>query len=121
MCSGTLAATAASGSESKPDAKAPSAAQSPAAALAAEPAAPAARPEEVATPEAIVAALYDVISGPKGQARDWNRFRSLFEPGSRMIPAGKRGTVHWVERVPPNVPHDLLISDKNSGEEGKGL
>jgi hypothetical protein len=52
--------------------------------------APAAKPEDVATPEAIVAALYDVISGPKGQARDWERFRSLFAPGARMIPSGKR-------------------------------
>ncbi len=86
----TLAATPAPGSEPKPDAKVPSAAQSPAAAPVAEPAAPASRPEDVATPEAIVAALYDVISGPKGQARDWNRFRSLFAPGARMIPAGKR-------------------------------
>jgi len=48
------------------------------------------RSEDVATPEALVAALYDVISGPKGQARDWNRFRSLFAPGARMIPSSKR-------------------------------
>lgn len=52
--------------------------------------APEAKPEDVATPESIVAALYDVISGPKGQARDWARFRSLFAPGARMIPSGKR-------------------------------
>lgn len=86
----TLAATPAPGSEPKPDAKAPSTAQPPAAAPAAESATPAARPEDVATAESIVAALYDVISGPKGQARDWNRFRSLFAPGARMIPSGKR-------------------------------
>lgn len=85
-----LAATLAPGSEPKPDVKAPSAAQSPAVAPAADTAAPAPRPEDVATPEAIVVALYDVISGPKGQVRDWNRFRSLFAPGARMIPAGKR-------------------------------
>jgi hypothetical protein len=72
---------------------APAAAPSPAPAPAqAAPAAtaPEAKPEDVATPESIVAALYDVISGPKGQARDWDRFRSLFAPGARMIPAGKR-------------------------------
>ena len=86
----TLAATPAPGSEPKPDAKASSTGQPPTAAPAAEPPAPAPRPEDVATPEAIVAALYDVISGPKGQARDWNRFRSLFAPGARMIPSGKR-------------------------------
>jgi hypothetical protein len=27
-----------------------------------------------------------VISGPVGQARDWNRFRSLFVPTARMMP-----------------------------------
>jgi hypothetical protein len=36
--------------------------------------------------EHIVAAVYDVISGPAGQ-RDWDRFRSLFYPGARMIPS----------------------------------
>jgi hypothetical protein len=72
-------------------APAPSPAPAPAQATPAPtPAAPEAKPEDVATPDSIVAALYDVISGPKGQARDWNRFRSLFAPGARMIPAGKR-------------------------------
>ncbi|MBA3406269.1 MAG: hypothetical protein H0U13_16565 [Gemmatimonadaceae bacterium] len=37
--------------------------------------------------DAVVAALYDVISGPAGQKRDWNRMRSLFVPGARLIPA----------------------------------
>lgn len=86
----TLAATPAPGADPKPDEKASSATQPPPAAPVAEPTAPAPRPEDVATPEAIVAALYDVISGPKGQARDWNRFRSLFATGARMIPSGKR-------------------------------
>jgi len=42
------------------------------------------------TPDSIVAALYDVISGPAGQARDWDRFRKLFAPGARLIPASPR-------------------------------
>jgi hypothetical protein len=50
---------------------------------------PAPRPADVASVDAIVAALYDVISGDKGVERDWNRFRSLFYPGARMIPTGK--------------------------------
>jgi hypothetical protein len=33
-------------------------------------------------------ALYDVISGPAGQARDWDRFRSLFLPEGKLIPTG---------------------------------
>lgn len=45
-------------------------------------------PADVATPEAIVAALYDVISGDAGVARDWPRFRSLFHPTARLMPSG---------------------------------
>ncbi len=51
---------------------------------------PAARPEDVKSMDSIIAAVYDVISGPAGQARDWNRFQSLFVPGARLIPVGKR-------------------------------
>ena len=54
------------------------------------PASPPARPADVASVDAIVAALYDVISGPKGATRDWDRMRSLFYPGARLIPTGKR-------------------------------
>ena len=36
-----------------------------------------------------IAAVYDVISGPAGEARNWDRFRSLFLPGARIIPAGR--------------------------------
>jgi len=45
----------------------------------------AARPADVASIESIIAALYDVISGPPGQDRDWSRFRSLFTDGARLI------------------------------------
>lgn len=41
---------------------------------------PRAAPEDVATVEAIVAATYASISGPAGERRDWDRFRSLFHP-----------------------------------------
>ena len=49
-------------------------------------AAPAADPKDVASIEAILHALYDVISGPAGQTRDWQRMRTLFLPGARLIP-----------------------------------
>lgn len=45
---------------------------------------PAARAADVASIDAIVAALYDVISGPAGAPRDWDRMRSLFAPEGRM-------------------------------------
>jgi hypothetical protein len=44
-----------------------------------------AKPADVATPDAILAATYDVISGHAAQERDWDRFRSLFYPGARLI------------------------------------
>ncbi|WP_426699831.1 hypothetical protein ACPPVV_10475 [Rhodanobacter sp. Col0626] len=49
------------------------------------PAAPAARPADVSSMEAIMQAVYSVISGAKGQKRDWDRMRSLFVPGARLI------------------------------------
>jgi hypothetical protein len=52
----------------------------------AAPETPAAKPADVKSIDSIVAALYDVISGPAGQKRDWDRFRSLFWPGARLIP-----------------------------------
>ena len=51
---------------------------------AASAAAPAADPKDVKSLDAIVAAVYDVISGPPG-ARDWNRFNSLFAKDARLI------------------------------------
>jgi hypothetical protein len=73
---------------------APLGAQQPTA-PAAQPAAAAARPSDVASPEAVVTALYDLISGPAAQPRDWGRFRSLFlESGNLAFvmatPAGER-------------------------------
>jgi hypothetical protein len=47
---------------------------------------PAPRTEDVASIDGILAALYDVISGPAGQRRDWDRMRSLFLPEARLAP-----------------------------------
>jgi hypothetical protein len=47
--------------------------------------APAAAKADVESVDATVKALYDVISGPAGQARDWDRFRSLFAPKARLV------------------------------------
>ena len=43
------------------------------------------RPGDVMSPESVVAALYDVISGPADEERDWDRFRGLFVPGARLV------------------------------------
>ena len=49
---------------------------------------PAPKPEDVKSIDAILHAVYDVISGPAGD-RNWDRFRSLFIPGGRLTSAQK--------------------------------
>lgn len=64
---------------------------------------PAAKPADVSSADAIIAALYDVISGPAGQKRDWDRFRSLFAPGARLIPSGTRQNgAHFMRVLTPD-------------------
>jgi hypothetical protein len=43
---------------------------------------------DVGSIDAIIRASYDVISGPAGHQRDWDRERALFIPGARLIPTG---------------------------------
>ena len=47
---------------------------------------PVAAPADVESIDAIIKASYDVISGSKDEARDWDRERSLFHPESRHMP-----------------------------------
>ena len=54
--------------------------------IAGHPGWPVAKPADVASPEAILNAVYSVISGPQGQPRDWDRMRSLFIPDAHLIP-----------------------------------
>ena len=47
---------------------------------------PAPNPADVKSVDAILAAVYEAISGPPGQPRDWKRFQSLFVPDAKLIP-----------------------------------
>jgi hypothetical protein len=79
--------------------------------LGAQGTAPHPHPSDVASPDAIVTAVYDVISGAAGQPRDWDRFRSLFLPEARLVSVGldREGQVtyramtpdEYVERAAP--------------------
>ena len=78
--------------------------------------APEAKAADVASIDAIITAAYDVISGPVGKARDWDRERSLFIPGARLIPTAKKAGGDDVNlatgRVRPNgglAPHILDV------------
>jgi hypothetical protein len=70
---------------------------------------PIARPSDVNSLDAILHASYEVISGPAGQPRDWDRFRSLFASGARLMPviSGEKPQVRvltpedYIRRVDP--------------------
>jgi hypothetical protein len=67
--------------------------------IAAHPEWPKAKPEDVKSVDAILAALYDVISGPKGKERDWDRMRSLFIPDARLIPSRVNKDTQQVDAI----------------------
>ncbi len=55
--------------------------------------------KDVESIDAIIAALYNVISGPAGESRNWDRMRSLFLPEGRLIATAVRPTGEVVKRV----------------------
>ncbi len=55
-------------------------------------------PADVASIDAIIKSVYDVISGPAGEKRNWDRMRTLFASDARMMPTGKRQTGEGVRR-----------------------
>ena len=63
-----------------------------------------ARPEDLSSRENVLTALYSVISGPAGTARDWDRFRNLFIPGARLIAVAR-------PKDGPAAPRVLSVED----------
>ena len=53
-----------------------------------------ANPADVSSIDGIINAAYDGISGPAGKKRDWDRQRSLFLPGARLIPTAMEAGVN---------------------------
>ena len=43
-------------------------------------------PDDAATIDGVMRALYDVISGPAGAPRDWARLLALYAPHARLVP-----------------------------------
>lgn len=58
-----------------------------------------ANPKDVESVDAIIAAVYDVISGPAGEKRNWDRMRTLFLPEARMIATSRRADGSAGKRV----------------------
>lgn len=66
-----------------------------------------ANPADAASLDAIMKAVYDVISGDAGKPRDWDRFRTLFHKDARMIPTGKNPITNVV-RATSFSPEDYI-------------
>lgn len=58
-----------------------------------------ANPKDVESIDAIIASLYNVISGPAGEVRNWDRMRTLFIPEAKMIATGKKPDGSMARRV----------------------
>ncbi len=56
-------------------------------------------PKDVASADAIIASLYNVISGPAGEKRNWTRMRNLFIPEAKMMATGVRPDGSVARRV----------------------
>lgn len=56
-------------------------------------------PQDVSSVDVIIASVYNVISGPAGKERNWDRMRTLFVPDARMIATGKRPNGDVVRRT----------------------
>lgn len=77
---------------------------------------PKAKAEDVSSVDAILAAFYSVPAGEPGQARDWDRYRSLFSPDARLIPAradAKGGAMAMFVTIT-----DYISLNKNYFEKG---
>lgn len=55
--------------------------------------------KDVESVDAIISSLYNVISGPAGEKRNWDRMRTLFIPEANMIATGKRNDGTFGKRV----------------------
>ncbi len=60
---------------------------------------PPSKPADVDSIDHLMAAIYNVISGPPGE-RDWNRFRSLFAPGARLTSTARPSNSAATDPVP---------------------
>lgn len=68
----------------------------------------------VASEDQILETLYAVISGEKGEARDWDHFRYLFHADAKLIPSGKSkagavGAQYWTVEDYINRAGDYLV------------
>jgi hypothetical protein len=65
---------------------------------------------DVSSIDAIIRAAYDVISGPAGRPRDWERERALFFPGARLIPTAMKAGDNVTKPAPQFLDMEAYIA-----------
>ena len=72
------------------------------------------RPDDVATIDGMVKAYYEVVSGPKGQPRDWARDRTLYIKDIRFVPVdvAKDGHDRAADRRSPDVRGGVRLASR---------
>ena len=76
---------------------------------------------DVESLDAIIAATYNVISGPAGKKRDWDRERSLFISGARLIPTAVEAGRNDVDLAPQILDIEGYIARAESFFAGQGF
>jgi len=70
------------------------------------------RSADVATLDGLIAAYYDVISGPAGQPRQWSRDRTLYIPEIRFVSMSVRKDG---QPVAHKMTHQEFVDSSNAG------
>ncbi len=75
------------------------------------------RPDDVATIDGMVKAYYEVVSGPKGQPRDWARDRTLYIKDVRFVPID----VEKDGRITPRIVDHQAFAESSASLEKEGF
>jgi hypothetical protein len=70
--------------------------------------------KDVVSSDAIIKALYEVISGDPGSPRDWVRFKNLFAADARLIPTSKNKEGKTTYRVLTPADYEKMFSTRIS-------
>lgn len=76
------------------------------------------RADDVATIDGMMKAFYEVVSGAKGQPRDWARDRTLYTPDLRFISVSERRTGKLAALI---LDHQTFAESSEPGLTKKGF
>ena len=75
-------------------------------------------PSDVESIDGIMLAVYDVISGDAGEARNWERFQTLFAPGATLSPVVQTETGEFERRI---MTPQIYVQQSGAGLERNGF